>query len=92
MAGLFGGVDDAFGDAVLGRSTGVEVFDFDGDGGFDAGRLRDVVELDERGVADEFCEAVVDGHVKSFVAGVVGVLLRCVREPTFPDEWTVALV
>ena len=48
--------------------------------------------LSERGVADEFCEAVVDGHVKSFVAGVVGVLLRCVREPTFPDEWTVALV
>ena len=72
LAGLFGGVDDAFGNAVLGRSTGVEVFDFDGDGGFDAGRLRNVVELDERGVADEFCEAVVDGHVKSFVAGVVG--------------------
>ena len=23
-------------------------------------------------IADEFCEAVVDGHVKSFVAGVVG--------------------
>lgn len=43
----------------------------DGAAGADAGHLRDVVEFDEWGVADEFCEAVVDGHVKSFVAGVV---------------------
>ena len=70
LAGLFGGVDDALGDAVLGGAAGVEVFDFGRDGGLDA--FGHMVEADERGVADEFCEAVVDGHVKSFVAGVVG--------------------
>ena len=66
FAAAFGRVDDAFGDAVLGRATRVQVFDLHRDGGFDA--VGHVVEFDERGVADEFCGAVVDGHDVSFGA------------------------
>ena len=60
FAFAFGGVDDACGDAVLGRSARVEVLHLDGDGGFDA--VGHMVELDERGVADEFGKRVVDCH------------------------------
>lgn len=72
MAEFFGGVGDALGDAALGGTTRVEVFDSDGDGSFDVGRLQDMVELDEWDVVDEFCEAIMDGRVKSSVAGVMG--------------------
>ena len=64
FAALLGGIDDAFGDAVLGGASRVEVFDFGRDGGLDA--FGHMVEADERGVADEFCGAVVDGHDVSF--------------------------
>ena len=66
FAALLGGVDDAFGDAVFGGASRVEVFDFGRDGGLDA--VGHMVEADERGVADEFCGAVVDGHDVSFGA------------------------
>ena len=66
FAALLGGVDDAFGDAVFGGASRVEVFDFCRDGGLDA--FGHMVEADERGVADEFCGAVVDGHDVSFGA------------------------
>ena len=60
MSGALRGVDDALRDAVLGRSSGIEVFHFDGDGRLDA--VGDVMKLDEWRVADEFGEIVVDGH------------------------------
>ena len=64
FAAAFGRVDDAFGDAVLGRAARVQVFDLHRDGGFDA--VGHVVEFDERGVADEFGQGIVDGHDVSF--------------------------
>ena len=67
FAAAFGRVDDAFGDAVLGRAARVQVFDLHRDGGFDA--VGHVVEFDERGVADEFGQGIVDGHDVSFACG-----------------------
>ena len=67
FAAAFGRVDDAFGDAVLGRTARVQVFNLHRDGGFDA--VGHVVEFDERGVADEFGQRVVDGHGVSFACG-----------------------
>ena len=64
FAAAFGRVDDAFGDAVLGRAARVQVFDLHRDGGFDA--VGHVAEFDERGVADEFGQGIVDGHDVSF--------------------------
>lgn len=64
FAAAFGRVDDAFGDAVLGRTARVQVFNLHRDGGFDA--VGHVVEFDERGVADEFGQGIVDGHDVSF--------------------------
>ena len=69
FAALLGGVDDAFGDAVLGRAARVQVFDLHRDGGFDV--VGHVVEFDERGVADEFGQRVVDGHGVSFACGAI---------------------
>ena len=63
LSGALRGVDDALRDAVLGRSSGIEVFHFDGDGRLAA--VGDVMQLDEWRVADEFGEIVVDGHRRS---------------------------
>ena len=49
----------AYGAEVVVTPTDVEP-DLDGDGGFDA--VGHMVELDERGVADEFGKRVVDCH------------------------------
>ena len=65
FAASLGRIDDAFGDAVLGRTARIEVFDLDRDGGLDA--VGHMVEFDERGVADEFGQGIVDGHGVSFV-------------------------
>ena len=60
LAAAFGRVNDTFRDAVFGRASRIEIFDFDGDGGFDA--VGHVAEFDERSVADEFGKGIVDGH------------------------------
>ena len=52
FAATFGRVNDTFRDAILGGASRIEIFDFDGDGGFDA--VSHTVEFDEWSVADEF--------------------------------------
>ena len=60
FAAAFGRVNDTFRDAIFRGTARIEIFDFNGDGGFDA--VGHVVEFDERSVADEFGKGIVDGH------------------------------
>ena len=63
LALTFGGADDALSDAVFRRTARIEVLHLHGD--LRSHAIGDVVEFDERGVSDEFCNSGVNSHNES---------------------------